>query len=215
MPRVYSEDMFGEIPEDRWDDEDFNPFEVPPEAFQYLPAPEFGGPDGVVRVDVGTAGRMRPRPAPGLFDIVRPKKPVTQDEWQAKVDRFAATLAQEFVKLGAAKAYVRYDGGNDEGFSWFDHCIMQDGSTRNVDELARDLEAAGFTRPTDFYTGGALRDFLEEIIGDTWSWRLLGSGWGAGPIVLFGGFFVDLKTGVVTDDVNAAPVVRNIQFGAG
>lgn len=217
MPRVYSEDMFDDVTKERLEDEDFYPFEVPPDAFQYLPPPQFGGPSGVVRVAVDPeyAGRAGIKIGPGILNLFRRRKFVTNEEWQRKVDIGAAALATEMVKLGAVKAVIRYDGGNDEGFAWFEHCIMQDGSSCSADELARDLEAAGYVRPADFYTGGSLREFLEDVIGETWSWRLLGTGWGTGPFVLFGAFSVDLKTGVVTDDPNPAPVVRNIRFGAG
>lgn len=217
MPRVYSEDMFDEATIRRLEneeDEQFYPFDVPPEAFQYLPPPEFGGPRGVVRVAVRAEQTGKLQNRGGLFGMFGSKKTSSQYEWNAKVENCAAQLAEEMVKLGAVKAVVRYDGGNDEGFAWFEHCIMQDGSSCSADELARDLEAAGYVRPADFYTGGSLREFLEDVIGQTWSWRLLGTGWGTGPFVLFGAFSVDLKTGVVTDDPNPTPIVRNIQFAS-
>lgn len=216
MPRVYSEDMFDEATRRRLEneeDEDFYPFDVPPEAFQYLPPPEFGGPRGVVRVAVSAEQTAKRQTRSGLFGMFGRKKTNAQDEWNAKVEHCAAQLAEEMVKLGAVRACIRYDGGNDEGFAWFEHCVMRDGSTRDVEELARDLEAAGVTRPADFYTGGTFSNFLEDVIADTWCWRLLGYGWGAGPFVLYGACYVDLQTGVVTDDPDPAPVVRNIRFG--
>jgi hypothetical protein len=218
MPRVYSEDMFDEATIRRLEneeDEDFYPFDVPPEAFQYLPPPEFGGPRGVVRVAVSAEQTAKPQSPLGLFAMFGRKKPNSQDEWNAKVDNCAAQLAEEMVKLGAVRACIRYDGGNDEGFAWFEHCVLQDGSTRSVEEIARDLGAAGVKRPADVYTGGDFRNFLEDVIADAWSWRLLGYGWGAGPFVLYGACYVDLKTGVITDDPNPPPTVRNIRFGAG
>lgn len=57
MPRVYSEDMFDEATIRRLEneeDEEFYPFDVPPEAFQYLPAA------GVWRA-AGCRARGRPR----------------------------------------------------------------------------------------------------------------------------------------------------------
>jgi hypothetical protein len=197
------------------EDEEFYPFDVPPEAFQYLPPPEFGGPPGVVRVAVRAEQTGKPQNRAGLFGMFGRKKSISQDEWNAKVEHCVAQLAEEMTKLGAVQACIRYDGGNDEGFAWFEHCVMQDGSIRSAEEIAHDLEAAGVKRPADFYTGGDFHNFLGEVIADTWSWRLLGYGWGAGPFVLYGACYVDLKTGAITDDPSPPPIVRNIRFGAG
>ena len=143
MPRVYSIEMLGEEPTDEMlDDENFDPYLAAPEAFQYLPAPDLGGPKGPVRVAVHPSQAGTIDNGPTVYERYTGKKERV-DEWAVKAEAEAAGFAAAMITLGAVRAYMRYDGGNDEGFAWFDHAVMKDGSTRDADRLAQDLESAG------------------------------------------------------------------------
>lgn len=207
MPRVYSIEMLGDIPEERYEDEDFDPFLASPEAFQYLPPPEFGGPQGEVRVAVRPEQVGTIKNGPSFLDQFKRNDPSL-----AESERSAATVARALAKLGAVKAYIRYDGGNDEGFAWFSHCEMRDGTTLDADAVGRMIDASSITPPSGFYPRMSMGQLLEEVVAQSWAATLLGEGFGTGEYVMYGGFSVDLATGVVTDDMNPAPIVRNIQF---
>lgn len=223
MPRIFAEDMFDEATvkrleaEDDDGDDDFDPYAVPPEAFVYLSAPDMGGPKGQVRVavradQVGGTGTKQQRRS--LWGMLFPdRKNPDRDAVRADVDRYFAQLAEEMARMGAVRAYLRYDGGNDEGFAWFDHCVMGDGSTRSAEEVATTLKAAGITPPHAGWVAKPL-GYMLELMASEWSCALLGR-YGTGPYVMYGAFSVDLETGVVTDDPNPAPVVKSIEFGAG
>jgi hypothetical protein len=108
---------------------------------------------------------------------------------------------------------LRYDGGNDEGFAWFVHCVMKDGTQRDADRLAADLEAAGVTPQIKTWGNNSpTRNALSDVVANIWAVSLLGQGYGTGELVLYGAFWVDLKSGLVTDDPDPEPITRNLRL---
>lgn len=212
MPRVFSIEMADELPDEVLDDEDFDPFTVPAAAFQYIPAPELG-PRGPVYVAVDPAQVGRIENGPDAYERLVGERSRDQDEWAIKAEAEAARFAAALKALGATRAYARYDGGNDEGFAWFDHCLMADGSTRDADRLAKDLVEAGITPEIQTWGGHSpTRNALDDFVASTWAIKLLGQGYGTGEYVMYGAFWADLDTGLLTDDSDPAPITRNLQF---
>jgi len=212
MPRIFSIEMADELPDEVLDDEEFDPFLAPPEAFQYVPAPEFG-PKGPVRVAVEPSQAGKIDNGPDAYERYAGKRSRPQDEWALKAEAEAARFAVALSALGAEMAYVRYDGGNDEGFAWFDHCVMTDGSKREADHVANDLEAAGVTPGMQTWGGRSpTRNALDDLVASTWAVKLLGEGYGTGEYVMYGAFSVELATGLLTDDPNPAPITRNLKL---
>jgi len=215
MPRVFSIEMLGEQPTDEmYDDEDYDPFLAAPDAFQYLPAPDLGGPKGPVRVAVHPSQAGKIDNGPTAYERFSGRKEHV-DEWAIKAEAEAARFAVAMTELGAARAYIRYDGGNDEGFAWFDHCVMKDGSKRDADDLAAALERAGLTPGMQTWGGRSpTRNALDDLVAGMWAVQLLGQGYGTGEYVMYGALWVDLESGIATDDPNPAPVVKNITLKA-
>lgn len=214
MPHVFSIETLDEQPSDEmYDDEDFDPFLAAPEAFQYLAPPDLAGPEGPVRVAVRVKDAGKIDLGPSMIDklLGRSKRP--PDPWMVQAEAEAAKIATAMRELGAVRAYVRYDGGNDEGFAWFEHCEFNDGSTRDADRVAQDLEAAGVKVEMQTYgRRSPVRNALDDICASLWAVKLLGVGYGTGEYVMYGALFVDLQTGDATDDPNAQPVVKNIRL---
>jgi len=148
-------------------------------AFQYLTPPEWGGPARRVYVRVRKRKR-RDRDADYDFD-----------------DSDGVRVAAGLAALGAVRAYIRYDGGHDEGFGYFDHCTFRGWERRYTKELIRDLKAAD---PVEFRKAD---EMLAEA-AQTWARDLLGE-FGTGEYKMFGAFWVNLKTGQLIDDRDAAP----------
>lgn len=215
MPRVFSIEMLDEQPTDEtFDDDNFDPFLAAPEAFQYLPAPDLGGPQGPVRIAVHPSQAGKIDNGPTAYERFSGGKE-RLDEWAVKAEAEAARFAEAMAALGAARAYVRYDGGNDEGFAWFDHCVMKDGSQRDADQLAKDLESAGLAPDMKTWGGRSpTRNALDDLVATTWAVNLLGQGYGTGEYVMYGALWVDLESGIATDDPNPAAVVQNITLKA-
>lgn len=217
MPRVFLFEMLDEEPaDDKFDDEDYDPYLAAPEAFQYLPAPELGGPQGPVRVAVRDAQVGAIDNGPSTIDLMLGRAPRAPDPWEAKAETAAARIATALSEIGAVRAYIRYDGGNDEGFAWFDHCAFKDGSKRDANGVAKDLEAAGVEPGIEAFDGRRwpVRSVLDDVVASMWAVRLLGEGYGTGEYVMYGAFSVDLESGLVSDDPDPAPVVQNISLKA-
>jgi hypothetical protein len=214
MPRIFTPEF--EADGDAFDEDDeADPFLASPDAFQYLSPPAFGGPQGPVKVPV-RPGAPKPAAKPLSFlDKMLGRKAPAPDPWDAKLEAVAADLASRMAALGAVKACIRYDGGNDEGFAWFSHCIFADGSIRDVDRIAQDLTTTGAIqalRPLerDF----DIRETLDDLLAPQWAVQLLGGHFGTGGYVMYGAFTVDLRTGLVEDQRDPEPVVQNIEFKA-
>jgi hypothetical protein len=125
-------------------------------------------------------------------------------------------------EIGAQRAYCRYDGGNDEGFSWLDNVEMQDGARIATDaleqrlsevQLVEKLYAAGMMKRTDHMSEQEqLKSFVRYSLCDEWATMLLGSGYGTGEYSMYGAFTVDLEACTIRDDPAADPVVENIEI---
>ncbi|HEV7694562.1 MAG TPA: hypothetical protein VGO52_27240 [Hyphomonadaceae bacterium] len=216
MPRVFAPEMDEEadIDDEQLDDE--SRFRVSPDAFQYLPPPDLGGPKGPVYVPVVPGAPPPAAPKRGLFDglLGRRPEPIPPSEAEKKETQTVAELAARMAALGAVRAYARYDGGHDEGFAWFDHCVFADGSVKDARQMAGDLEKGGgatflqavWNQPIKMQS--ALDDFLASY----WAIKLLGEGYGTGEYLMYGAFSVDLRSGLVSDDIKPDPIVQNIQF---
>lgn len=231
MPRIYSVDLVDEAElEAAYEDDDRDPFLAAPEAFHYLPPPAFGGPPGPVYVKVKSptdqaeplASPTIKAAKPTLLQRIFGAKPSASSaaereaesaEFDRRQEAAAAEAAEALAGLGAVRVICRYDGGNDEGFAWFDHCKMKDGSTLDADGAARALENTSAARSLrGDRSRHSIRELLDDLVATCWAVKLLGCGFGTGEFVMFGAFSVDLQSGLVADDPNPDPIVSNIRF---
>jgi hypothetical protein len=130
--------------------------------------------------------------------------------------------------IGVRRVYCRYDGGNDEGFAWFDHYEIDDGKPIDTTlvgqrlgemKVGEALEAAGLVQHSGDISPGE-REWRAQTWGGTvgsmlsheWAFLLLGHGFGTGEYLMYGAFVADLDECVVSDDPNADPVVENIDI---
>jgi hypothetical protein len=143
---------------------------------------------------------------------------------QQRTQQLFSVMVPALRDLGVRRAYCRYDGGNDEGFSWLDHYETQAGEHIDTDTLVKqlyDMEihdklcVAGFQ---DHMRGVSTDQKMAEIktfacvwlISD-WACVLLGN-YGTGEYSMYGAFTVDLDECSVTDDPSARPIVENIEI---
>lgn len=231
MPYVYDMTQV-EWPED---DEDFEPPPPRPEQFAYLAPPDFGGAREPVRfVDpsagiavqsnvsapekpsflqriVGSLGRGQSNPPPPIVD-----------DYGREIMRVLLPALRE---IGIRRLYCRYDGGNDEGFSWLDHGATVTGEIFDFETLLEKLAANGvdekvprqpfvlhLSAGTSPSPADLLRDNLRYALSDVWATLLLGRGFGTGEYSMFGAFVVDLEQCMVVDDPDADPIVENIEL---
>lgn len=235
MPFVYDHSQV------EWSDADSDP--PPPRAseFVYLPTPEYGGQHEPVRftLDVPpepTRATPVERPRPSLWERLLGRRPSTEQiaaavraDAQAQIARgvfsrqrlFAVTVPA-LRALGVKQLYGRYDGGNDEGFSWLDNALLHDGTRIDADALAQRLMdqkfldlliARGVIKRIDRMSErDQVRSFVHDWMCTEWATLLLGESYGTGEYVMYGAFVVDLDDCTVTDDPNAAPVTNNIEI---
>ncbi|UFZ02577.1 hypothetical protein LQG66_25275 [Bradyrhizobium ontarionense] len=143
-------------------------------------------------------------------------------EHQRRSQLLLSTMIPPLRAAGARRAYCRYDGGNDEGFSWLDHYESERGNRIDLNVLAERLfemnvhdrlRDAGFgllTATSKDQKLAELRGFASGWLVDDWATRLFGGSFGTGEYSMFGAFWVDLETCTITDDPNAEPAVQNI-----
>jgi hypothetical protein len=209
MPFVYvqTED---ELPEDGADS--------PPRAdqFIYLPPPELGGARPPVHFSVAPI-------APGTEAASPPPEDSDEEEMQQQ-DRqqLFAIAIPELRASGARRVYCRYDGGNDEGFSWLDGIEMQDGARITGAALAQRLQegplldkliaADMLNRDVGQSAQQQLQDVMSDWLCAEWATMLLGEDFGTGEYSMYGAFTVDLDACTIIDDRNADPVVQNIEI---
>jgi hypothetical protein len=212
MPHVRTND-------DAWEElrkfDEFKASRGDTNTFRYLPPPKFGLSDSV-RVSVRPVTADADSGPASLLDLYERAE---SGKRGAGAEAISATLAASLAALGAVRTYCRYDGGNDEGFAYFDHCVFKDESVRNAECVARDLMAANtalFANARQvlgkfahgFPEIGPLayvRWLLDMGVAHEWAVQLLGRGYGTGEYSMYGAFWVDLETGLVTDDPDAQP----------
>jgi hypothetical protein len=143
---------------------------------------------------------------------------------QQRTQQLFSVMVPALRALGVRRAYCRYDGGNDEGFSWLDHYETQAGEHIDADTLVKqlyDIEVhdklcvAGFQ---DHMSGVStdqkmadLKTFACVWLICDWACVLLGK-YGTGEYSMYGAFTVDLDECSVTDDPSARPIVENIEI---
>jgi hypothetical protein len=175
---------------------------IPPKAkdFEYMPATEFGGPQGAaeLRVPTGSEG-------------------VNNEEFSDPQEARALHLA--LIASGIAKVYCRYDGGHDEGFAWVAHAELATGERLDTWALATKLIANGvpvrkrWPYQRDWPDELLVQELLDYPLAVNWAAALLGGhGFGTGEYSMYGAFVADLVAGTITDDPMAGPVVRNIEI---
>jgi hypothetical protein len=221
MPFVYDET------EVEWPEDDSDP--PPPRAdqFVYIPPPQFGGAPEPVRFSVASviaaAESSEPQQPPSSSEEERRRWQERQRrEHEQRRERLFATVIPELRKIGARRAHYRYDGGNDEGFSWLESVEMQDGGRINAGALTqRLLDIRLLDKLNAANVIGARRDSRpdqEELdlvllwLCDEWATMLLGRGYGTGEYSMYGAFTVDLEACTIADDRNADPIVNNIRI---
>jgi hypothetical protein len=170
----------------------------------------------------------RPVPAGALQKLDEDRERAKQEQAQ-RWERLLSIMIPALRQIGGRRVYCRYDGGNDEGFAWFDSLELQDGERVDLDALGQrlhDIEvqtrlrSAGFELH-DFYsmrTGahpsdqGALKGVVEDWLCHEWASMLLGRSFGTGEYSMYGALTVDLETCTITDDPGAGPIVENIRI---
>ncbi|QPF93401.1 hypothetical protein [Bradyrhizobium commune] len=234
MPFVYD---YSQV---EWPDDDGD---LPPprvSEFVYLPAPEYGGvhepahftldvpPEpAVVRrnpVRMSLWDRLlgRRRPAEQVRASVEADMKAQMARGVFSSQRLFATTVPVLRALGVKQLYGRYDGGNDEGFSWLDNALMRDGTRIDADTLAQrlmeqkfldELTAKGVMKRIDRTSElDQVRSFIRDWMCTEWANLLLGGSYGTGEYVMYGAFVVDLDDCTVIDDPKADPVVSNIEI---
>ncbi|MGY3448636.1 hypothetical protein [Bradyrhizobium sp. USDA 4353] len=228
MPFIYDES------EREWHDEDSDPPDPRASDFVYLPAPEFGGqqepvpfslltPDGEITAPPVRAARwsfFR-----GLFGRRISSAQISREilDNQRRQQLLFGALVPPLRAAGARRAYCRYDGGHDEGFSWLDHYENEAGDRLDLDALAARLLDIGVhdqlrTVGSRFRSAASfrhqklaeLRAVMSDELVEEWAMLLFGGGYGTGEYCMYGAFWVDLEACTITDDRNADPVVQNI-----
>jgi hypothetical protein len=221
MPFIYDETQI-EWPED---DDEWDP--PPPRAdqFVYLSPPEYGGAREPVPFSVAEPQQVaEPVLPPGKWPLSAEER-VQQQKWSEwRQQKAFALTASELRKAGVRRLYCRYDGGNDEGFSWLDRAEMTDGVQLDAGAISGRLTdaglldricAAGILRPSAEMSAPCsdrerVRQFFDDWLVDLWATMLLGDSYGAGEYSMYGAYTVDFEACTITDDRNADPVVENI-----
>jgi hypothetical protein len=186
-----------------------------------MPPPQFGGAREPVRFSVAAfTGAIH---SSGLQQPLNRLEEIRRERERSHTlrrQRLFAVVIPELRAIGARRAYCGYDGGNDEGFCWFDSIETEDGGritaaalvARAWDaQLLDKLDAAEVTRPSDAISDQQrLDNFVRYDLCDEWASMLLG--YGTGAYSMYGAFTVDLEACTITDDPGADPIVENIEI---
>lgn len=237
MPFVHLQDE-EDWPEDAPDD--YEPPDPGVEDYHYLPPPEFGGAPEPVRFSTSGnpksarlqhQGAKRPlglrflmwllaRILPGSKEMLAGMKQQEQHMAERRAKLFA-TFVPALRSVGGRRLRCVYDGGNDEGFAWFDHLETTTGQM-NLTETVAAIEALQLEkslREADLMSEQAeLQSELEELLNyslpEEFACLLLGFGFGTGAYTMYGAFTVDLDECTITDDEHATvPANGNIAIG--
>ena len=227
MPFAY------DLTQHEWPADGSEPPPPKPEQFEYLPPPELGGAREPVHfVDPSRAPAVAAkRPSLGIVDRMLDRteptptpEQVRKAESEERIRQLFAILLPALRELGGRRIYCRYDGGNDEGFSWLDSVELANGQRIDPAALTQRLLGAGIldkiyatgiiSRVATWTDQAQLTSFIEDWIINEWAIALLGQGYGTGEYVMYGAFTVDLDTCTITDDPKADPIVQNIEIAA-
>ena len=229
-------------------DEDFD-FAPSVEQFAYLPPPEYYNVPQPIQFSILPPETEEPEPMPparpaamarpfsiaGLFGRRKPlseklvqqrkayfderqRREYLRHEWRTR--KLFSIVVPALKAAGVRSVYCRYDGGNDEGFAWFDHYATVSGALVAADLVGEKLQEIriGEMLPKIVTNlpneAGALGHYIGGILSHYWSSMLLGSGFGTGEYVMYGAFIADLDKCTIIDDPKADPVVENIQVKA-
>lgn len=228
MPYVYSEEDL-EWPEDAA--EDYEPPPPRPEQFVYLPPPEFGGAREPVKFSDSASAKhadkgpslplkarfwmwMLGKAHPGVGDLFAQRRRQAQEAAYRR-QRLFSVMVPALRQLEGRRVHCVYDGGNDEGFSWFGSLETPDGKL-SLDELCTRLAGTGLVdklRQADWLhqspdhprdEAEVIRDVLEYSLPEEWAVLLLGEGFGTGEFSMYGAFTVDLEILTIRDDRDAS-----------
>lgn len=227
MPFYYDFENI-EWPEDEDEAEDYWP-EPTPDEYEYLKPEDLGGLPEPVRFIEASSQATQPTGLPGgfferlLWKMLGGGKLDGMlrhtHEQNAKMKQRQQQLFQIAVpvlkEIGGVRVRCAYDGGNDEGFAWFQSLKTADGTGSKEETIAR-LVKAGLV--DKLRAGGLLHEstqhptsdeqHVESILEDLaseWGVLLLGYGFGTGAYQMYGAFEVDLVAGTITDDPQASP----------
>ncbi len=112
-----------------------------------------------------------------------------------------AVWAAAFRAAGVRKVLMRYDGGNDEGFTHFEALEMADGRrlTRQ-DPTARDVIRAAIKAKGDKVDTDGFEKYGDLDILDDAAVAFLGPGFGTGTYEMFGAITIDCEGCTITDE---------------
>lgn len=225
---------FGEEDIIEWPDDDSD--QPPPrlEQFHYIAASDFTGNTAPVKftvpdVDLSFGQERHSEAKRSCLDrlLGRNVQPVSRpayssEYFEKRQQQLVALMVPALRDLGVKQLYCRYDGGNDEGFAWFDHAIQRSGETMALDALARRLsetdlprvayEASIVQQRGAFPDHARMAELLHHCLAEEWACQLLGSHYGTGPFSMYGAFTVDLDNCTIVDDPNADPIIQNIEI---
>lgn len=126
-----------------------------------------------------------------------------------------AVWAAAFRAAGVRQVLMRYDGGNDEGFTHFNALEMADGSRlTSEDARARDIvrtaiEATGDNPFTDSFEKYGYLELLDDV-----AVAFLGPGFGTGPYEMYGVITIDCEACTITDEKDPGRAFPEDEKGA-
>jgi hypothetical protein len=164
------------------------------------------------------------KPPEGLK--LRPEIEIGSPEWVANFHAEQKRKAEEalervavwaaaFRAAGVRRVLIRYDGGNDEGFTHFEALEMADGRRlTSQDARARDvvraaIEATGDKSGTDVFGEYGYLEILDDA-----AVAFLGPGFGTGPYEMFGAITVDCEACTITDEKDPGRAFPENEKGA-
>lgn len=226
MPFVFDYSQDGEF------DDETEEYRAPtPDQFMYIPPPKFGGAHDPVDISsffkdaqasqqqensTGLVGKLKSLLG---MDKRRSEQGSHQDE------PISMYVIPALDSLGVSCIYCRYDGGNDEGFSWLDRVDLKTGEQLNENEFIDLLASTGLAdelMSSSLFNGqryksprAMIEDIIRYWVCDEWASWLLGRGFGTGEFSMFGAFTVDFTTRTIQDDQSASPIVENIELDLG
>ncbi len=161
-------------------------------------------------------GIFKETPAASRASPPAPEPEAGSDAWFDKVEALfrgasdaallrVAALAAALREAGVCRLLIRYDGGNDEGFTYFEAVEMADGRRlTGEDRTARKVVAAalrtvhGDSSDIDRFE----RDAGSFVPFDDAAIAFLGPGFGTGPFFMFGAITIDCEACLMTDDAD-------------